>query len=111
MPVFGSINEDAPASGSAAVDFSASSSVTASQDAADIGTAMCNYMMRELKWSHKELHDAVVFSGMTVPYHVSMLSYSHLLYQQFENKHHASLLQSGKIHTSKQQHISRSINT
>ena len=49
MPVFGSNNEDAPASGSAAVDFSASSSVTSSQDAADIGTAMCNYMMRELK--------------------------------------------------------------
>ena len=49
VPVFGSINEDAPASGSAAVDFSASSSVTASQDAADISTAMCNYMMRELK--------------------------------------------------------------
>ena len=49
VPVFGSNNEDAPASGSAAVDFSASSSVTASQDAADISTAMCNYMMRELK--------------------------------------------------------------
>jgi hypothetical protein len=60
VPVFGSVAEDAPASGSAAVDESASGSGTALQDADEIRAAMCNYLVRDLKWSQKELHDAVV---------------------------------------------------
>ena len=60
---------------------------------------MTRYMTHELKWTQKELHDAVVRSDMTVPQRTSLLDYFHMLHRQFENKQYASLPQSSKTHT------------
>ena len=98
-------DEDAPAPGNAAEDAPAPGSATADEaareleDAVESRAAMSRYMMRELKWTQKELHDAVVLSGMAVPYRATMLGYFHLLHRQFENKQYASLPQSSKSHT------------
>ena len=104
-PAPGSAADVVPAPGSAAVDAPAAGSITANQaareleDAVESRAAMSCFMMRELKWTQKELHDAVVCSGMTVPYRVTLLNYFHLLYRQFENKQYACLPQNTKSHT------------
>mgnify|MGYP003311017423 CR=1 FL=1 len=38
-------------------------------------TSMKNFMLSQLKWSHRELHDALVVAGLDVPLRPSLINY------------------------------------
>ena len=42
---------------------------------ADIREHMKNFMLHKLKWTHKELHDAVVLAGISPPQTPSPVNY------------------------------------
>ena len=56
------------------------------------------FMQRELKWSQKELHDAMVTAGLASPANPSLLQYFHLLHKQFSKVAHAHMPRAAQSH-------------
>ena len=70
-----------------------------SEEDADIQNRMKEYMMKSLKWSHKELHDALVIAGMSAPKTPSMVNYLAALQHQFGDDKFGFLPQNWQGHS------------
>ena len=72
-----------------------------SEEDADIQIRMKDYMTKALKWTHKELHDAVVIAGLRAPEAPSLVNYFAALHHQFSDDKLGFLPQNFQSHTSK----------
>ena len=70
-----------------------------SEEDADIQRRMKDYMTKTLKWTHKELHDAVVIAGISAPETPSMFNYFAALHLQFGDDKSGFLPQNWQSHT------------
>ena len=61
--------------------------------------AMTRFMQKDLQWTHRELHDALLEAGVAVPASPSMRNYIAALYAQYGNADAGFLPQSFKTHT------------
>ena len=80
--------------------------VLAAEEDAEIGQAMTAFMKKELKWTHRELHDALLTAGISVPSAPSMRNYIAALHAQYGNADTGFLQQSFQSHT-KQKIVNR----
>ena len=71
----------------------------AAEEDAEIGKAMTAFIRRDLKWTHRELHDALVTAGVSVPSAPSMRNYIAALHAQYSNADTDFLPQSFHRHT------------
>ncbi len=90
--------EPGTASSKDAVEAHENSCVLSEEDA-DIQNRMKEYMMKSLKWSHKELHDALVSAGMSAPEPASMVHYLAALHHQFGDDKLGFLPQNWQSHS------------
>jgi hypothetical protein len=60
---------------------------------------MKDFMAKTLKWTHKELHDAVVIAGISAPATLSMANYFAALHHQFGDDKLGFLPQNWQSHT------------
>ena len=65
----------------------------------EIRKRMSTFMSKELKWTTKELHDAIVIAGISAPDTPSMFNYFSSLYQQFGDEKAGFLPQNVQSHT------------
>jgi hypothetical protein len=70
-----------------------------SEEDADIRRRMKDYMTKTLKWTHKELHDAVVIAGISAPETPSMVNLFGALHSQFKDDKSGFLPQNWQSHT------------
>jgi len=63
-----------------------------------IEKAMVSFMYNEMKWKHKELHDALLVAGVSVPVVPSMRKYFAALHAQYGNADTGFLPQSFRSH-------------
>ena len=73
----------------------------AAEEDAEIGKAMTAFIRKDLKWTHRELHDALVTAGVSVPSAPSMRNYIAALHAQYGNADTGFLPQSFPSHTKK----------
>ena len=66
-----------------------------------IRSRMRNFMQAQLKWSHRELHDALLAAGLVVPVRPSLVNYFTTLRLQFGDSQTGFLPQSFQSHTKK----------
>jgi hypothetical protein len=71
------------------------------EEEADIRSRMKAFMSKDLKWTSKELHDAVVVAGISAPDTPSMFNYFSTLHQQFGDEKAGFLPQNWQSHTKK----------
>ena len=71
----------------------------AAEEGAEIGKAMTAFMRKDLKWTHRELHDALLTAGISVPSAPSMVTYISALHAQYGNSDMGFLPQSFHSHT------------
>ncbi len=90
--------EPGTASSKDAVEAHENSCVLSEEDA-DIQNRMKEYMMKSLKWSHKELHDAFVIAGMSAPETPYMVNYLAALHHQFGDDKLGFLPQNWQSHS------------
>ncbi len=64
-----------------------------------IGEAMKAFIRKDLKWTHKELHDALLVAGVATPSAPSIRNYVAALYAQYGSADAGFLPQSFKSHT------------
>ena len=57
------------------------------------------HMTTKLKWTHRELHDALIIAGLGVPSRPSLLNYFSALHAQFGDTEIGFLPQSFQTHT------------
>ena len=70
-----------------------------SEEQWDIRKRMSAFMVKDLHWTSKELHDAVVIAGMSVPATPSMCNYFTTLHQQYGDDKAGFLPQNRQSHT------------
>ena len=68
---------------------------------AAIRQRMQQYMLHKLKWTHRELHDALVTAGMSIPLRPSLANYFAALRVQFADPQAGFLPQCFHSHTKK----------
>ena len=66
-----------------------------------IRARMKDFMLTKLKWTHRELHDAVLSAGMNVPGRPSLINYFNTLRLQFGDSKAGFLPQAAQSHTKK----------
>ena len=88
-----------PEPGSARLDETVELGSASLDEQFDIRKRMSAYMSKDLKWTSKELHDAVVIAGMSAPATPSMCNYFTSLYQQFGDAKAGFLPQNRQSHT------------
>ena len=89
----------AVAPGSASVEDKDGSQVLAEEEDAAIDRAMVAFMRKGLKWTHLELHDALLTAGVSVPIVPSMRNYLAALHAQYGSADTGFLPQSFHSHT------------
>ena len=75
--------------------------VLAAEEDAEIGKAMTAFMQKDLKWTHRELHDALLTAGVPVPAVPSLRNYIAALHAQYGDADTGFLPQSFHSHTIK----------
>ena len=75
--------------------------VLAEEEDAGIGEAMAAFIRKDLKWTHRELHDALLTAGVSVPSVPSMRNYIAALHAQYGDSDTGFLPQSFHSHTKK----------
>ena len=70
-----------------------------SEEDVGIQSRMKDYMTKSLKWTHKELNDAVVIAGISAPETPSMVNYFAALHHQFGDDKLGFLPQNWQSHT------------
>ena len=73
----------------------------AAEEDAEIGKAMTAFMRKDLKWTHRELHDALLTAGTSVPSAPSLRNYIAALHAQYGDAGTGFLPQSFHSHTKK----------
>ena len=69
------------------------------EEDAEINKAMVAFMRKHMKWTHRELHDALLTAGVCVPAVPSMRNYVAALHEQCGNADTGFLPQSFHSHT------------
>ena len=87
------------APGSASAEEKGEAEVLAEEEDAAIGKAMAAFIRKDLKWTHRELHDALLTAGVSVPSVPSMRNYIAALHAQYGNADTGFLPQSFHSHT------------
>ena len=65
----------------------------------EIRARMESFMQTRLKWSHRELHDALLYAGLDTPTRPSMVNYFSTLHMQFGDSKVGFLPQALPSHT------------
>ena len=85
--------------GSASAEEKGEAEVLAEEEDAGIGEAMAAFIRKDLKWTHRELHDALLTAGVTVPSVPSTRNYIAALHAQYGDSETGFLSQSFHSHT------------
>ena len=85
--------------GSASAEDKDEAQLLAEEEDAAIDKAMVAFMRNDLKWTHRELHDALLTAGVSVPLVPSMRNYIAALHAQYGNADTGFLPQSFHSHT------------
>ena len=85
--------------GAASPDERDEAAIMEAEEDQKIADAMTRFMQKDLKWTHRELHDALLEAGVAVPASPSMRNYIAALYAQYGNADAGFLPQSFKTHT------------
>ena len=75
------------------------STVLEKEEDEEIGKAMVWFMRKQMKWTHRELHDALLVAGVSVPVVPSMRNYFVALHAQYGDADTGFLPQSFHSHT------------
>ena len=89
------------APGSASVEETDEAEVLAAEEDVEIGKAMAAFIRKDLKWTHRELHDALLTAGVSVPSVPSLRNYIAALHAQYGDADTGFLPQSFHSHTKK----------
>ena len=89
------------APGSASVEETGEAEVLAAEEDVEIGKAMAAFIRKDLKWTHRELHDALLTAGVSVPSVPSLRNYIAALHAQYGDADTVFLPQSFHSHTKK----------
>ena len=89
------------APGSASVEETGEAEVLAAEEDVEIGKAMAAFIRKDLKWTHRELHDALLTAGVSVPSVPSLRNYIAALHAQYGDADTGFLPQSFHSHTKK----------
>jgi hypothetical protein len=77
----------------------ADADVGAGVDEIEIRSAIYNYMHKELRWTEKELHDALVTAGIPAPQEPTLLEYHKVLHDCFGDSKKAFCPQNQRTHS------------
>ena len=80
------------------MEYQDESAVIEKEENEKLEKAMVSFMHNEMKWTHKELHDALLVAGVSVPAVPSMRNYFAALHAQYGNTDTGFLPQSFQSH-------------